>query len=86
MAAHSSTAWESQGQRSGAGYSPWRPKRARHNLATKQQHEVNCYGCWVIRPASASLDMTERLHFHFSLSCTGEGNGGLTELDTTEAT
>ena len=20
-------------------------------------------------------DMTERLHFHFSLSCTGEGNG-----------
>ena len=21
------------------------------------------------------LDMTERLHFHFSLSCTGEGNG-----------
>ena len=21
-------------------------------------------------------DMTERLHFHFSLSCTGEGNGG----------
>ena len=23
----------------------------------------------------AELDMTERLHFHFSLSCTGEGNG-----------
>ena len=22
-------------------------------------------------------DMTERLHFHFSLSCTGEGNGNL---------
>ena len=22
------------------------------------------------------LDTTERLHFHFSLSCTGEGNGG----------
>ena len=22
------------------------------------------------------LDMTERLHFHFSLSCIGEGNGG----------
>ena len=21
------------------------------------------------------LDMTEQLHFHFSLSCTGEGNG-----------
>ena len=23
----------------------------------------------------ASSDMTERLHFHFSLSCIGEGNG-----------
>ena len=31
---------------------------------------VGCspWGCWV-------SDMTERLHFHFSLSCTGEGNG-----------
>ena len=25
--------------------------------------------------ALKSLDMTERLHFHFSLSCIGEGNG-----------
>ena len=25
-------------------------------------------GCW-------GLDMTERLHFHFSVSCIGEGNG-----------
>ena len=24
---------------------------------------------------SLELDMTERLHFHFSLSCIGEGNG-----------
>ena len=24
---------------------------------------------------SLRLDMTERLHFHFSLSCVGEGNG-----------
>ena len=24
---------------------------------------------------SEESDMTERLHFHFSLSCTGEGNG-----------
>ena len=24
---------------------------------------------------SEELDMTERLHFHFSLSCIGEGNG-----------
>ena len=26
------------------------------------------WGCW-------GSDMTKRLHFHFSLSCTGEGNG-----------
>ena len=45
-------------------------------------------------------DTTEQLHFHFSLSCIGEGNGnplqcscqvgwclwGHTELDTTEVT
>ena len=24
---------------------------------------------------SLGVDMTERLHFHFSLSCIGEGNG-----------
>ena len=31
---------------------------------------VGCspWGCW-------ESDTTERLHFHFSLSCTGEGNG-----------
>ena len=28
---------ESHGQRSLGGYSPWGPKRVRHNLATKQQ-------------------------------------------------
>ena len=28
------------------------------------------WGCW-------GSDMTERLHFHFSLSCIGEGNGNL---------
>ena len=27
------------------------------------------WDCWII------LDTTERLHFHFSLSCIGEGNG-----------
>ena len=35
-----------------------------------QRSLVGCspWGCW-------ELDTTERLHFHFSLSCTGEGNG-----------
>ena len=32
---------------------------------------------WASRPGRGrwGLDMTERLHFHFSLSCIGEGNG-----------
>ena len=30
---------------------------------------------WVAVHGVAELDMTERLHFHFSLSCIGEGNG-----------
>ena len=30
--------------------------------------KVSPWGCW-------GLDTTERLHFHFSLSCIGEGNG-----------
>ena len=34
---------------------------------------------WMEEPgrlqSSEELDTTERLHFHFSLSCTGEGNG-----------
>ena len=33
---------------------------------------------WVEEPGrlqSMGLDMTERLHFHFSLACIGEGNG-----------
>ena len=34
---------------------------------------------WMEEPATvhgvAESDMTEQLHFHFSLSCIGEGNG-----------
>jgi len=30
---------------------------------------------WTEEPGCEDSDMTERLHFHFSLSCTGEGNG-----------
>ena len=37
MRIHSSIlAWQYQGQRSLVGYSPWGPKRVRHELATKQ--------------------------------------------------
>ena len=39
MATHASIlAWESHGQRSLVGYSPWGHKRVGHNLAIKQQH------------------------------------------------
>ena len=49
MVTHSSIlAWETHGQKSLVGYSPW-------------GHE--------------ELDMTERLPFHFSVSCIGAGNG-----------
>ena len=57
---------------------------------------------WAVVHGVADLesDTTERLHFHFSLSCIGEGNGtplqcsclvgcrlwGRTESDMTEAT
>ena len=30
---------------------------------------------WMEEPDRLQSDMTERLHFHFSLSCIGEGNG-----------
>jgi len=32
-------------------------------------------GGWAAVHGVAESDMTERLHFHFSLSCLGEGNG-----------
>ena len=31
------------------------------------------------------LDMTKRLHFHFSLSCIGEGNGNLLQCSCLES-
>ena len=34
--------------------------------------------------AREESDMTERLHFHFSLSCTGEGNGNPLQLGCLE--
>ena len=33
---------------------------------------------------SLESDTTERLHFHFSLSCTGEGNGNLLQCSCLE--
>ena len=42
-------------------------------LSAKFHGQRSLVGCspW----GREELDMTERLHFHFSLSCTGEGNG-----------
>ena len=55
----------------------------------KSMEGCSPWGCW-------GSDTTERLHFHFSLSCIGEGNDnplqlgcclcGHTESDMTEAT
>ena len=44
-----------------------------------QRSLVGCnpWGCW-------ELDITERLHFHFSLSFTGEGNGNLLQCSSLE--
>ena len=42
-------------------------------LPGKSHEQRSLVGCspWGLKES----DMTERLHFHFSLSCTGEGNG-----------
>ena len=50
-------------------------------LTTPLQYSIAWKIPWMEEPGglqsmgSLELDMTERLHFHFSLSCTGEGNG-----------
>ena len=40
-------------------------------LELAMDREAWCCSPW----GCTELDMTERLHFHFSLSCIGEGNG-----------
>ena len=49
MATHSSIpVWETTGQRKEpGGYSPWGCKRARHNLATKQQQQRQFPCCYI---------------------------------------
>ena len=48
------------------------------------------YILWTEEPGRASprgheeLDPTERIHFHFSLSCPGEGNGNLLQCSCLE--
>jgi len=47
MPTHSSIpAWESHGQRSLVGYSPWGCKRIRHDL-TKHQQQIYPYICYL---------------------------------------
>ena len=41
------------------------------------QTDYSPWGC-------EELDTTERLHFHFSLSCTGEGNGNTLQCSSLE--
>ena len=44
-------------------------------LPGKSQGRRSLVGCSPWGRKESELDMTERLHFHFSLSCIGEGNG-----------
>ena len=51
-------------------------------LAWKSHGQRSLVGCrlW----GHKESDMTERLHFHFSPSCTGEGNGNLLQCSCLE--
>ena len=78
---------ESQGWGSLAGYSPWGHKEldTTNQLGRRQWQPHSSTLAWKIpwteEPGRLSpwgrgeLDTTEQLHFHFSLSCIGEGNG-----------
>ena len=44
-------------------------------LPGKSHGRRSLVGCSPWGRKESELDMTERLHFHFSLSCIGEGNG-----------
>ena len=50
-----------------------------HGKSHGRRSLVGCspWGCW-------ESDTTERLHFHFSLSCIGEGNGNPTQCSCLE--
>ena len=89
MATHSNIlAWKSHGQKILVGYSPWGHKELdmteRLNRRrwwhpppvllpgeSQGQRSLVGYSLW----GRWESDTTERLHFHFSLSCIGEGNG-----------
>ena len=51
-------------------------------LPGKSHGQSSLVGCspWGLEES----DMTEQLHFHFSLSCTGEGNGNLLQCPCLE--
>ena len=58
---------------SGLTFLPWIRKRTVQHLPGKSHGPRSLVGCspWGCKES----DRTERLHFHFSLSCIGEGNG-----------
>ena len=48
---------------------------------------MTCYCLWLVGCSPWDLeesDTTEQLHFHFSLSCIGEGNGNLLQVSCLE--
>ena len=72
-------------------------QRVGHDWATKRRRQWHptpvllpgkSHGWWSLVGCSPwgikESDMTERLHFHFSLSCIGEGNGNLFQCSCLE--
>ena len=51
-------------------------------LPEESQGQGSLMGCRLWGPTES--DTTERLHFHFSLSCIGEGNGNLLQCSCLE--
>ena len=48
---------------------------APHSSTLAWKNPMDRGAWWAAVHGVAKLDMTERLHFHFSLPCIGEGNG-----------
>ena len=62
------------------GRRKWHPTPVLLPGKSHRQRSLLCYSPWGLEES----DMTERLHFHFSLSCIGEGNGNALQYSCLE--
>ena len=53
-------------------------------LGKEHVKAVYCHPAYLTYTQSTSREMTEHLHFHFSLSCIGEGSGNLLQCSCLE--